>query len=64
MVVLKDTDCYLWTITSDERSKIHTDAGLRGVEVSRAWFPFSLKAPKTKIIEIANSTDPDEGGSS
>ena len=34
MVVLKNTDCYMWRITDDERSSIHTDTGLRAVEVS------------------------------
>ena len=34
MVVLKDTDCYMWRITDNERKNIHTDAGLRAVEVS------------------------------
>ena len=33
MVVLKEQECYLWRITPSEKSMIHTDDGLRSVEV-------------------------------
>ena len=35
MVVLKEQECYLWRITPSEKSMIHTDDGLRSVEVRK-----------------------------
>ena len=42
MVVLKEQECYLWRITPSEKSMIHTDDGLRSVEVRKCVFIYEV----------------------